>query len=110
MGRLNGMGGTTCPAGYYQLKFLGIPTGQCVPSLDTLKDIGTGALTTGLATGAAGSTSNQAAALAAGQQTAAKKFFDFVGRNKTLVIGGAAVASLLLVYGGMSFLRGGNRG
>ncbi len=110
MGRLGsysdfaGMG--ACPDGYYDLKILGASTGQCLPKLSTVSSgIQSGALST-VATGVAQSPATSQAAQSAAANAIGTKIVNFYKNNPTMAWGATAAVAALLVYGGMSFVRG----
>lgn len=110
MGRLGsysdfaGMG--ACPEGYYEASVFGIKTGQCVPNLSTLVEgAQSGALET-VGTGVAQSPATAQAAQNAAASAIGTKIVNFYKNNPAMAWGATAAVAALLVYGGMSFIRG----
>ena len=99
-----GMG--ACPEGYYDLKIFGVSTGQCAPSLSTVTSgAQSGALST-VATGVAKSPATSAAIQSATAQTLGNKIVGFYKNQPVMAWGLTAGVIALVVYGGMSFVRG----
>lgn len=110
MGRLGsysdfaGMG--ACPEGYYDLKILGVSTGQCLPNLRQVTEgVQSGVLET-VGTGVAQSPATAQAAQSAAANALGTKIVGFYKNNPALAWGTTAAVAALLVYGGMSFIRG----
>jgi len=97
---MNGGGmGTTCQPGYYNLKVLGIDTGQCLPSLSTATTAVESGLTSSVATGAATSSANIAAAKQAGITAAANNLVAYVKAHPIIVASVLGSVGLLAFYG-----------
>lgn len=108
-GAMNGYGtfGAECKPGFYELKVLGYPTGQCVPSSGTLIEAVQGATAGAFASGVATSPATIQAGRAAAGQALGEKIINFYANQPVLAWSGTAAIAAFVVYGGMKFLRGG---
>lgn len=104
MSRLSGMG--DCQPGYYELKVLGFDTGQCAPNLSTVETAAGAGVTSAVGTGVANSSGTQAAVSSAAASAFGTSVMNFYKNNTAVAIGVTVAVGALLVYGGMSFLRG----
>lgn len=105
-GGMAGQFGADCPEGYYKLKVFGFDTGQCLPTGSTALDAAQGGVAASVGTGVATSPATQSAATAAAGSALGQKIIGFYKNNPALAWGGTAAVLALVVYGGMSFIRG----
>lgn len=98
--------GADCPQGYYEAKIFGISTGQCVPNLSTLADAATQGAAGAVGSGVAQSPATQQAATAAAGSALGSKIISFYKDKPLVAYGLTGVVALLVIYGGMSFIRG----
>lgn len=104
---MNGqMGIADCQPGYYRLKVFGVDTGQCLPNLNTAAGAAQSGVISSAATGVASSPATQAAAQSAAANALGTRIVNFYKSNPTMAIGASVAVLALVVYGGMSFLRG----
>ena len=95
-----------CPEGYYQPSIFGIKLDQCVPNLSVLAE---GAQSGALATvgeGVAQSPGTQRALEAGVASKLGTTIVNFYKNQPVVAWGVTGLAALMLVYGGLSFVRG----
>ena len=103
---MNGTMGADCKPGYYELKVAGIPTGQCLPTSSTALSAAQGGVVSAVGTGVASSAATQAALQSAAAQTLGEKIISFYKTKPAIAWGGTAAVVALVIYGGLSFIRG----
>lgn len=103
---LSGPMGAECPEGFYRLKVFGIDTGQCLPTGSTAVDAAKSGALSSVGTGVASSPATQAAATSAAGSALGQKIISFYKNKPVLAWGGTAAVAALVIYGGMSFIRG----
>lgn len=109
MGR--GMGafgnlGAECPPGYYKLKVFGVDTGQCLPTGSTVASGVQTGVSSSVATGVAQSPATAQAVQSVAANAIGTRIVNFYKGNPVVAWGATAAVAALLVYGGMSFIRG----
>lgn len=95
-----------CPEGYYDLKIFGVSTGQCAPSLTTLTSGAQSGALQAVASGTAQSPATAQAVQSAAASAIGSKIVNFYKSSPALAWGLTLGGAALLIYGGMSFLRG----
>lgn len=94
-----GMGATTCQPGFYNLKVLGIDTGQCLPALSTATSAAQSGVLSSVGTGVATSSTNVAAAKEAGIAALSTKIAAQVKAHPVMIASVIVGAGLLSLYG-----------
>lgn len=103
---MSGGMGAACQDGYYEAEVFGIKTGQCIPNLKTLAQGAATGATGAVTTGVANSSATKAAITNAAGNALGTKIINFYKDKPAIAYGVTAAVVLLVVYGGMSFVRG----
>ena len=98
--------GITCQPGYYELKVVGIATGQCLPNLATATAGATKGVSTVVGTGVASSPATQAALTSAASETLGRKIINFYTEKPVMAWGATAAVVALVAFGGLTLIRG----